>query len=118
LRRVAGIEAIGQSVVGPAEPGLFGTRRRRVTRTVVESGPIVHSEEVRSLSDVPEHLRSRVEQLLAEGREGTHLLEEAVRVTVRDSEGNERTYSSLEEMPEELRADYERSLRRARKRRR
>lgn len=85
----------------------------------------------RSLEEVPPELRSTVEEALRAAASGaaaggkvrvTVKIEESrrtvspaatqdakVRITVKDASGQERTYHSVEEMPPEIRALYERA---------
>lgn len=96
----------------------WGRKLPRVKRTVsseIESEPTVMRRKFRSLDEVPPELRSRIESMMreSEAQGGKPITHESVRVTIRDSDGNERTYHSLEEMPPDVRARYEK-MRRAR----
>jgi hypothetical protein len=63
-----------------------------------------------SLDEMPEHLKAEAEQLMAQaghtgaGEVGSH--KQVFRFS--DSKGNEQVYHSLEEMPPEVREQFER----------
>lgn len=119
--RLAGVSDVQYAVLPDLRPtgsgrGFpFPAERRIVTYS---SEPIVESAVYRSLDEIPDALRDEVRRLLAEGRTGEEVVRESVRITVRDADGNERTYTSLEELPPELRQRHEQALRRARRKRR
>ena len=110
LCRLTGIRTIGTFEVEVTERGLLFPRRRKTTKT-----SSTHSAATRQVysgtDEVPERL---LEKLRAPGTEreadGT-IVHRSVRLTVRDAEGNERTYSSLDEMPPDVRTHFERAVR-------
>ena len=90
-----------------------GVKRRQI---VSSSTPIVTRDVSIPLDELPEGLRRKAKEKLATAGDGKPVVHESVRVTVQDSEGNERTYNSLDELPSDLRADYEQAIRSARAR--
>jgi len=106
LRRVTGIDTVARSTLGSDKWGFFGRRRRRTTTTTVTSEPEVTRRVYNSLNEVPEYLCDRARQMLEKARHGDSAVHQSVRITIRDSDGNEQTYHSLDDMPPEVRARY------------
>lgn len=111
LRRLTGIRQVGHTEIESEKRGFFGRRRKYVTRTT--SAPVVQKSVYHSADDAPEHLRGEVRRILERARSGDPASHRSLRVTIRDSDGNERTYTSLEEMPADVRRRYEDAVRSA-----
>jgi hypothetical protein len=120
LKRITGVDNVGKTAIGPeSRPwSLFGRRRRTTTTSTIATEPVVTREEYHSLDEVPEHLRADVARLMAEQSETEGAEGESIRVTVRDADGNQQTYTSLDELPPEVRSRYERAMRKKRRKRR
>jgi len=116
LQRITGL-SYGEPVIMETSP--MGSRG--AMRTVVrESRPVVTKHTFRSMEQVPEVLRSHIEEMMAAAREqGTpqtsriEMTTDLVSgtITYRDAKGNVHTYRSAEEMPPEVRAIFERARR-------
>jgi len=120
FQRITGVEDVGKTTISPEpRPWSFFRRGRSTTTTsTVTSEPVVTREEYHSLDDVPAHLRDDVERLMAEQSEADGTEGESIRVTFRDADGNRQTYTSLDELPPEVRSRYERAMRKKRRKRR
>jgi hypothetical protein len=105
-------KALSRLTNSPVQTGDAFNQRRIVTN--IETQPIVTREVSLPLEQLPEDLRRIAYEMRARGESEPRLIGESVRVTVRDSDGNERTYNSLDELPVELRTDYEQAIRSAR----
>jgi hypothetical protein len=112
----------GLSYSGPAISDYDFSRRRVGTpvRTAVSTGePIVTRQTFRSADEVPPHLRARFEEMRAAAQEhgaqpGRPLQSTSQTFAYRDEQGRMHTYSSLDEMPPQIRTRYEAMLRRHR----
>ena len=120
LSRLTGGVGVEYAIPGErfGQPGRYGWPLQGES-VEYSSAPVVERRRYRSLDEVPEHLRNALGCLMEESHRTGRREFHAVRVTVRDAQGHEITYNSLEEMPPDVRARYERFLRsRARTRQR
>jgi len=79
-----------------------------------QSGTWKTTRTYHSLEEVPEHLRPRIEKMMAEAHEQgapqSQVWQTSKKtITVRDAQGNVRTYHSVDEMPPDVREAYERA---------
>lgn len=102
--------------VEPSAPGLVRDRletnffgRRKSTKQVVRTQPRVQSQShtFQSLDEVPDHMRAQVEQLLQQSQQSGNGMATQQVFHIRDANGIEQTYHSIEEMPPEIRAKFE-----------
>jgi len=116
LSRITSVSDIAYAIPGEpfGRPEQYGWPVQRKS-VVVSSEPAIEKHSFRSLADVPEHLRGDVERLMDESRRTGRREIREFRVTIRDSNGNEVTYNALDEMPPDVRARYERALRKSRR---
>jgi hypothetical protein len=92
-------------------------RPRFRTQTVTyESEPHVESTTYDSRDDMPPEIQKRVDQLIQQGIPPEGITLESTRITIRDADGNERIYSSLDDLPPEARAMYDAARRKRRRR--
>ncbi len=88
--------------------GAFRTGRR-----ITAGSPLLHKhQEFHSLEEMPPEIRARAEAAMAQMRAEGRSFVQQERITIRDSEGNVRSYNSVDEMPADVRRRYE-SARRA-----
>ncbi len=78
----------------------------------ISRGPAVRTQTFSNLDEIPPELRSEIDAMMgASERKGNPHVEHRVfrsqHITVKDADGNVRTYTSPDEMPAELRAVYE-----------
>jgi len=111
LRRLTGIRQVGHTELPSYEHGFFTRRRRSVTTTTSTSEPVVSNKFYRTPEEAPEHLRDDIRKLMAEAEANGTSEHRSVRVTFRDSDGNEQTYTSLDDMPPDVRRRYEQAIR-------
>jgi hypothetical protein len=116
LSRITNVSDIAYAIPGEpfGRPEQYGWPVQRKS-VVVSSERATEKHSFRSLADVPEHLRGDVERLMDESRRTGRREIREFRVTIRDSNGNEVTYNALDEMPPDVRARYERALRKSRR---
>jgi hypothetical protein len=96
----------------PYSPKSFGARVHFGSR-----GPVVRTQMFTSLGDVPPELRGEIESMMSgqSGSEGSGIQHRVIRtehITVKDADGNVRTFNSAEELPPEMRSIYEEMRRR------
>lgn len=107
LERITGVKAqpAAQMKVSGIERGLFSDTITS-TATSVSERP-VSQQTFKSLDEVPPHLRPEVEKMLGQAGGQGPVSHQTIRF--RDREGNEQIYRSVEEMPTEVRAIFERA---------
>jgi hypothetical protein len=96
----------------PYSPKSFGARVHFGSR-----GPVVRTQMFTRMGDVPPELRGEIESLMSSpsGSEGSGIQRRVIRtehITVKDADGNVRTFNSAEELPPEMRSIYEEMRRR------
>lgn len=106
LRRLTGVEYQGP-VVTEADP--FRSVRRSGYR---RRGPVVTKRFTKTFGNVPPELQGEVESLMAKlgeqsGSGFQHQVIRSEHITVKDADGNVRTYTSADELPPEMRAILE-----------
>ncbi|MCL4694616.1 MAG: hypothetical protein KJ060_19155 [Candidatus Hydrogenedentes bacterium] len=111
LRRLTGVEYQGP-IVTEADP--FRSVRRGQYR---RRGPVVTKRFTKTFGNVPPELQGEVESLMARLGENSgsgfqHEVIRTERITVKDADGNVRTYNSAEELPPEMRAVFDEMRRR------
>ena len=105
LSRLTGGVGVEYAIPGErfGQPGRYGWPLQGES-VEYSSAPVVERRRYRSLDEVPEHLRDALGCLMEESHRTGRREFHAVRVTVRDAQGHEITYNSLEEMPPDVRA--------------
>lgn len=110
LQRMTGLVAPKPLIIhSPVDSPLASRGRRHMTI----SAPVIESHTYGSLDEMPQELRADVEQIMDEAQQagdaaGEHRVISRQAFAYRDSDGNEYTVDSLEKMPPEMRALYER----------
>jgi hypothetical protein len=114
LNRLTGVTYEGPIILDsiPYSPKSFGARVHFGSR-----GPVVRTQMFTRMGDVPPELRGEIESLMSSpsGSEGSGIQRRVIRtehITVKDADGNVRTFNSAEELPPEMRSIYEEMRRR------
>jgi hypothetical protein len=89
----------------------MGTFPRRKTTKTNSTHSEVTKQVYSGTDELPEHLLAKLRAPGTEREADGTIVHRSVHLTVRDAEGNERTYSSLKEMPADVRVHFERALR-------
>lgn len=110
MHRVTGVSHEGPTVL---DTGARHRSRFRVRADInVNRGRTVRSQTFTNLDDIPPEFRADIEAMMSgSGSRSNPVIERHVmktqHITVKDAEGNVRTYTSPEEMPPDMRAIFE-----------
>ncbi|MGQ0633872.1 MAG: hypothetical protein ACT4QC_04620 [Planctomycetaceae bacterium] len=108
LRDLAGVSEVAYGLL--PDRGAAGPRRRTV---IYESEPLVNETTYHSLREMPPKLQSDVRKLISDGVPAEGVVHHTTRISIRDSAGNEKIYTSIDDLPPDVRKRFEIARRKA-----